>query len=144
MPVPVLWELHQGHRTTDSTHLFEEHALLFLHLYCNPLFQDEEYARKSRYGGIIAPPTFLQDQAVMMIAEKVFTKECRLPQLFNGGSEYEWSQPMKPGDMITTRAKLADLYEKKRKNGTLLFFIIETSLLLMGTGISNSFAFLII
>jgi len=26
----------------------------------NPLWQDEEYARRSRYGSIIAPPTFIQ------------------------------------------------------------------------------------
>ena len=25
----------------------------------NPLWQDEEYANKSKYGGIIAPPTFV-------------------------------------------------------------------------------------
>ncbi len=25
----------------------------------NPLWQDEEYARKSQYGGIIAPPHFI-------------------------------------------------------------------------------------
>jgi acyl dehydratase len=63
----------------------------------------------------------------MKLADKLFTLECRLPKVFNGGSEYEWYQPMKPGDIITTRAKLAGLYEKQRKNGTLLFFIIETS-----------------
>ena len=30
----------------------------------NPLWQDEEYAKNARYGSIIAPPTFLQDQAI--------------------------------------------------------------------------------
>lgn len=93
----------------------------------NPLWRDEAYARNSRYGGIIAPPTFLQDQALIEFVDKLMEIECPLKRLLNGGMEVEWYKPMRPGDLITTRAKLVKLTEKEGKAGKLLFMDCETS-----------------
>lgn len=93
----------------------------------NPLWQDEAYARKSRYGNIIAPPMFLQDQAINEFVDKLMEMECPLSRLLNGGMEVECYKPMMPGDIITTRAKLADLYEKQGKTGKLLFMIVDAT-----------------
>jgi len=93
----------------------------------NPLWQDEAYARKSRYGSIISPPTFLQDHAIIEFVDELLEIECPLPRLLNGGMEVECYKPMTPGDVITTRAKLADLYEKHGKGGKLMFMVVDAT-----------------
>ena len=42
-----------------------------------------------------------------------------------GGSEYEYFQVVRPGDLITAKVKLADAYERERKTGKMLFLVIE-------------------
>ena len=92
----------------------------------NPLWQDEAYARKSRYGTIIGPPMFLQDEGKNKIADRLM--EIISPRGFlNGGVEVEFYRPMIPGDTITTQAKLADLYEKQGKTGKLIFMVVEVT-----------------
>ena len=93
----------------------------------NPLWQDETYARKSRYGNIIAPPMFLQDEGKNKFADRLMEMPLTLPGFLNGGIEAEFHKPMIPGDVITTRAKLADLSEKQGKTGKLLFMVIEVT-----------------
>jgi len=92
----------------------------------NPLWQDEAYARKSRYGSIISPPMFLQDEGKNKFADRLMEIISPLGFL-NGGLDIEFYKPMIPGDMITTQAKLSDLYEKQGKTGKLLFMVIEVT-----------------
>lgn len=92
----------------------------------NPLWQDEAYARKSRYGSIISPPMFLQDEGKNKFADRLMEIISPLGFL-NGGLDIEFYKPMIPGDMITTQAKLSDLYEKQGKTGKLLFMVVEVT-----------------
>jgi len=93
----------------------------------NPLWQDETYANKSGHGGIIAPPTFLFSQVVDNRSKSIsrLLKMSPLPRHLNGGTEVECYNPAMPGDVITSRAKLIDLYEKQGKTEKLLFMVIE-------------------
>ena len=91
----------------------------------NPLWQDEAYARKSRYGGIIASPTFLFCFRFDEVTERIAALECPLENELNGGSEIDYFQPIHPGDEITVRAKLAGAHEQEGKRGKLLFFPID-------------------
>ena len=91
----------------------------------NPLWHDELHASKSRYGAIIAPPTFLQNQALNEFVDELKALECPLSKFLNGGREIEFYRPMIPGDTITSEAKLVDLYEKQGKQGKLLFMVVE-------------------
>ena len=93
----------------------------------NPLWQDEEYARQSRYGSIIAPPTFLQDEGTIKFADNLMEIINPVRGFLNGGMEVECYKPMRPGDIITTRAKLGDIYEKQGKIGKMLFMVVEVS-----------------
>ena len=93
----------------------------------NPLWRDEAYARKSRYGSIIAPPMFLQDEGKNKFADRLMAMPLPLPGFLNGVLEVEFHQPMMPGDVITTRAKLADLHEKQGKTGKLIFMVVEVT-----------------
>lgn len=93
----------------------------------NPLWQDEEYARKSRYGRIVAPPIFLIDMGASKFAEDLMKARCALPGFLNGGLEIEYYKPMVAGDTITTVSKLIDLKERIGKSGKLLFMTVETT-----------------
>lgn len=93
----------------------------------NPLYRDMEYASKSRYSGIIAPPTFFQDLGLTKIVPQLLAIKCPLPRHLYAGVEMEFHKPMKSGDVITARSKLADVIEKEGKEGKLLFMIIEAT-----------------
>lgn len=90
----------------------------------NPIYVDEEYAKKTRHGGIIAPPTF----ATLLNRE---APELHVPMKpfrvgLNGGTEHEIHQPIRPGMILTGRKKLAELKERKGKN-PMVISVIETN-----------------
>ncbi len=88
----------------------------------NPLFTDEAAARRSRYGGIIAPPTFLRS-----IIAGPPTVEFDIPYSANldGGSEWEYFEPVRPGDRITHTVRITDVFERQGRLGNMLFVIRE-------------------
>jgi len=73
----------------------------------NPLWRDEDYARKTRYGGIIAPPTFLYSCGMQAG-----------PQGFPGihgmytGTEWHFYKPVRVNDRIYCSGGIHDLIEK--------------------------------
>lgn len=82
----------------------------------NPLYFDEEYARKSRYGGIIAPPTF--PTVFGFEGERVFEGlEFDRSRLLHGEQEYEYFQPIKAGDTISYRTSIVAVVNKQGKSG---------------------------
>lgn len=91
----------------------------------NPLWQDEIKARKSRYGGIIAPPALLLSG--MMVPTRIPPVETPLTRILDGGLEIEFYIPIRPGDVITIHSNLSDLYEKETKTGLLLFQVMEVT-----------------
>lgn len=93
----------------------------------NPLWNDIEYASKSRYGTIIGPPTFLIDAGLHKFVDKLMRTPCPLNKLLNGGTKYIYYKPIKIGDTITSVAKLAELKEKAGKNGKLLLMDVEVT-----------------
>ena len=89
----------------------------------NPIFNDEQAARASRYGGIVAPPTFLRSTPSGPM--KVSIKSPFSANL-DGGSEWEYFEPVRPGDTVTVTQKFSDIYERSGRLGTMLFMIRET------------------
>lgn len=75
----------------------------------NPLWTDEAYAARTRFGGIIAPPT-------MIYAFDKFAIGYRggLPGVHSmfGGSDWEWLAPIRLGDRITAACVLEDVIER--------------------------------
>jgi acyl dehydratase len=88
----------------------------------NPLWNDLERARQSRYGNIIAPPTFLIDAATIELCEKLKGPP---GSFINASTEIEYLRPIFLGDTITTTARLIDLKEKTKNNGKLLIMLTE-------------------
>ena len=106
----------------------------------NALWFDEEYAKKSRWGGIIAPPLYLicvNDglQWPEKFADEVYgpgmvprkDKYPNYSHTFQAESEWEFYEPVRPGDTINAEAKLADIYWKQGNEYRMLFVEGDTT-----------------
>ena len=96
----------------------------------NPLWQDEKYARGTRYGGMVAHPAFVNIFRGLVIRKLM--EGIKLPPGFrgvgiDGGTEIEYYHPIRPGDIITSVAKVTDIKEKPGRLGTMLIFTLETT-----------------
>ena len=87
----------------------------------NPLYCDEEYARKSRYGCIIAPPGFFgwakktissSEGLVGLIGAMI---EAGYAGILDGGMAYDFYLPVRVGDTIVVSPKVADVALKEGK-----------------------------
>ncbi len=90
----------------------------------NPLYSDEVAARKSSYGGLIAPPTFVRSLLPGPYPEPYPEP---FAHILDGGSEYRFREPVRVGDRITVTRKIIDIFEKQGRLGTMLFKISEIS-----------------
>ena len=87
----------------------------------NPLFNDEAAARSSRYGGLVAPPTFLRSVSSL---RPDLPFELALTRMLDGGSDWEYFEPVRPGDRITTVARIADVSERTGRLGVMVFMTV--------------------
>lgn len=79
----------------------------------NPLFLDESYASRSRYGAIIAPPAFLNSVYWISGGNMGF------PGVhgFHAGNDWYWFKTIHLGDRMTVKERLTDVVEKKSRFG---------------------------
>jgi acyl dehydratase len=85
----------------------------------NPLYVDPEYARQTRWGGIIAPPTFLCTIPAPLNVPDLGYGRVNL----NGGSSYQWYRPVRPGDVVTAQASLLEVRGIQGSSGSMLMMI---------------------
>jgi len=80
----------------------------------NPMYQDREAGKKSKYGDNIAPPNFAAVYNLMGCAQMFFDQELSLnfAMLVHGEQDFEFIKPVKPGDVITTTGKIVDIAAK--------------------------------
>lgn len=94
----------------------------------NPLWQDEEYARKTGYGGTIVPPGYLVTMQMEGESPGFYMPYMlSLKGAIDAGGDWEFFKPVRPDDVIVVDRKLVDLYEKKGSLGTMLFNVFETT-----------------
>lgn len=91
----------------------------------NALWNDEAAARRSRFGGLIAPPTFLRAARTERVQQEVL--DLALTRILDGGSEWEYFEPLRAGDRITAISRIVDLFDRSGKLGQMVFIITETS-----------------
>jgi len=87
----------------------------------NPIYRDEEFAKTTRYGRIIAPPTFSRTFDYGEIPSLKFKRE----GLIHGEQHFEYFRPIYAGDVLYCSTKLADAYEKEGKLGRMTFLVYE-------------------
>ena len=90
----------------------------------NPLWTDEVAARNARYGGLVAPPTFLRSVRFER-PQPPFDTPFR--RILDGGSEWEYFEPVRVGDQITAIARITDVSERSGRLGTMLLTVIGIS-----------------
>jgi N-terminal half of MaoC dehydratase len=96
------------------------------------LFWDEEYARSTRFGGIVAPEDFNPFAWPVPAGEvKPFgavpgQQTRRGDNIMNGGQADTFGVRIRPRDLITSRTRLRDWDERQGRNGLTLFTYIET------------------
>lgn len=78
----------------------------------NPLYFDEEYAKKSRWGGLIAPPSI---HPLLVFGCTPIDDFMRSPGTINAGQSWSYNEPARPGDVITLQAKALDKFIKKER-----------------------------
>ena len=78
----------------------------------NSLWHDEEYAKKTRYGCIIAPPFFLN-----AIASPQGMEGLPGVHAFYCGTEWEWFRVVRVNDVITVEDIPTELVEKQGQMG---------------------------
>jgi acyl dehydratase len=92
----------------------------------NPVYRDEDDARASSHGGIVAPPGFFGfavSEAQSVRLESPFFRHV------TGGTELIYERPIHAGERLVATAKLLDLYEKEGRSGVgrMFFQLIETT-----------------
>lgn len=85
----------------------------------NPLWTDQDYARQTRYGAIIAPPGFLY--SCEGIGQGAAAMGLRGAHSLWTGDEWEWFLPVRMNDRIAFEEKLFDLREVQGKFAARLF-----------------------
>jgi len=98
----------------------------------NPLWVNEEYARKTYWAGIIAPPTFIEVFNPIYLNSRAGYKYAielpfKLPLKYSSLAyeEYEFLLPLRPGDIIVGKGVLGDIYEENSEKGISIFTRID-------------------
>ncbi len=95
----------------------------------NPLWVDEAFARRSPWGGVIAPPPAACSlQARFRIRLRPVVDLGWGTGSVNAGQTYTLPNPVRPGDQITCRYRIADVVAKVGRSGPLVFVTKESVL----------------
>ncbi len=116
----------------------------------DPLYWDDEYARNTRYGGVVAPPLFplhvmrrhagADDPLDRLEHDPSYDGSTEpalryglpdlpipLPRLLNGGNDIRVYSLARIGEFLASRSRYVEIFEKTGKTGALLFVVIETT-----------------
>jgi acyl dehydratase len=89
-----------------------------------PLYSDEVYARGTRYGGLIAPPSYF----TRLARSGGYPWPIPFPSTIqerpgaNAGAVFELVEPVRAGDTLQARGRVTNIEERKGGEGTVLFF----------------------
>jgi acyl dehydratase len=97
----------------------------------NPLFNDPDYAGKSKYGRLIAPPGFTGwPVKAGRPTEKLFAflvKAGAPPRILDGGIDFEFMEPIGAGDVLTATTRISKVAERETKLGKTMFTTAEVT-----------------
>ena len=87
----------------------------------NPLFLDEEYAKRGKYGSVVCPPTAIPILSIPgrlapTRKPRIAAIDMGLPLVGSGftnlSRELEFFKFVRVGDRLSSRTRIADLYQK--------------------------------
>jgi len=90
----------------------------------DPRYMDAETAPHGPSAGLIAPPIFYD----VFRADQVPDPKVKFGKVtFNAGQRCEFYAPIRPGDTITMKTRITDVYEKTGRTGKMVFIVRETT-----------------
>jgi acyl dehydratase len=101
----------------------------------DPVHYDEEHARTTRHGRIVAPPLFCQaltyddvppEQLGADGSPVEINVDIPAQRAVGGSSEYRINRLVAAGETITVASRLADVYTKQGRSGPLYMVVVET------------------
>ena len=94
----------------------------------NPVHHDREAARAAGFRDVVAPPMFCVVYSAPAVGPGVLDPEVgiNLAAMVHGSQEFIWGEPVCAGDVITTRARLADVHEQDGR-GYYVFESVSTN-----------------
>jgi acyl dehydratase len=98
----------------------------------NPIYSDEEAAKKAGYQGIPIPPTFPISSFFWTgggLMEVVKTLGLDLNRLLHREEEFEYFGNIYAGDVITRKMKVTDMFEKGKKERFVSVTVLETEII---------------
>ncbi len=109
----------------------------------DPVYWDEEYARTTRYGGVVAPPMYpmygfrFPPNTPDPLDEARHNPHCHggsfmprfglpeppvpLQRVLNGGNDVEFLALDRPGDRLRAHSMIEDIYQKNGRSGPMVF-----------------------
>jgi len=99
----------------------------------NPLYRDEEYAAKTKYGGIISPPGFFGWPVGTVPMGGAIGKAITAAmnagyyRILDAGKSYEFFISVRPGDILVGSPQIADISEKEGKSGPMYIISFRTT-----------------
>ena len=87
----------------------------------HPLW-DKDATERNIHAEFIAPPAYLM--SVPVEVPHVRTPP-ELKRQVGGGGEWVFFRPVRTGDVLTARARVADIFQKRGKQGPMVFVIYE-------------------
>lgn len=106
----------------------------------DPLFTDGSYASTTPYGAVVAPflfynvpfgglshvSTLKEDGIPASSLSGAPRPPIPLPRTMAGGTEIEYRRPIRPGDVLMQRSRIANIAERRGSSGPLVFTTTET------------------
>jgi acyl dehydratase len=90
----------------------------------SPQYIDAEAAKQTPSGGLVAPPIFYD----VFRADQVPDPKVKFGKVgFNAGQRCEFYAPIRPGDAITMKTRITDVYEKTGRTGKMVFVVRQTT-----------------
>ena len=95
----------------------------------NPYCTAPEFAAKSHYGAVVAPPTFAAVYCHQALRNVFDDKELamNIPRIVHGEQNFEFGEVVKSGDTILTTVTITDIFEKENRKGLNNQFLIMTT-----------------
>lgn len=90
----------------------------------NEVHHDRDAAKADGYSDVVAPPMFTVVYSAPAMGPAILDPDVgiNLAAMLHGGQEFVWEEPVCVGDVITTTAKCAEIYERDGKG----FYVFET------------------
>src|SRR4029453_11289621 len=86
--------------------------------------RDHEAAKSAGYRDLVAPPMFCVVYSARAMGPAILDPEIgiNLAAMLHGSQEFEWDEPVCNGDVISTAASCAEIFEKESKG----FYVFES------------------